>query len=95
MAAETDNTHKCMGCPSLLHRFGEYSATAVAPGELTSLSQEVDGEGVLVNSCLQDLSLQAGHCVSLLKTCRPAVLRQLRSLYRLGVEVGVVCAIDA
>ena len=63
-----------MGGPSLLHRLGEYSATAVAPGELTSLSQEVDGEGVLVNCCLQDLSLQAGHCVPLLKTCTPAVL---------------------
>ena len=70
----TDNTTHVWVAPVYLHRCDECSATAAAPGELTSLSQEVDGEGVLVNSCLQDLGLQAGHRVPLLKPCRPAVL---------------------
>ncbi len=38
-------------------RLGVYIVTAGAPAELSSLSQEVDGEHVFVYSRLQNLSL--------------------------------------
>ena len=50
--------------------YGLQSCKAVqAPVELTSLSKQVGGKHLLVNSGLQDFSLQAWHRIALLKSC--------------------------